>query len=176
MMGRLDEAWQENEGAAAIEPDNYSVLQKRAWIRYHQGRLDEAEQIIRYAAPRVSPAERGGIDLIQAWVYSRRGLHAEAQGLLNSLQDSPIVQKSLDFQMWLAEGWALENEPDKSLRVLTKVAVAHPNYPWFARDGNLQPLRGIPAFERLLSDIKARWEKNREKFRSSSEVLRSSTT
>ena len=114
MMGRLDEAWEENEGAAAIEPDNYDVLQKRAWIRYHQGRLDDAEQIIQYAKTRISPAESAGLELIQAWIYSRRGLHAQAQALLNSVKDSPLVQHSLDLQMWSAEGWALENSPTKA--------------------------------------------------------------
>ena len=171
MMGRLDEAWKENEDAAAIEPDNYSVLQKRAWIRYQQGRLDEAEQVIQYAMPRVSPAERSGIELIQAWIYSRRGLHDQARALLEKVADSPLVHESLDLQLWLAEGWALENEPDKSLPVFATVAAARSNYPWYARDPNLQSLRGTPAFDKLLSDVKARWERNREKFRSSSEVL-----
>jgi Flp pilus assembly protein TadD len=171
MMGRLEEAWQENEGAAAIEPDNYSVLQKRAWIRYHQGRLDDAEQIIKYARARISPAEGRGIELIQAWIYSRRGLHAQAQAILKDVKDSALVHKSLDFQMWLAEGWALENQPDKALPVLASVVASHPNYPWLARNVNLQSLRGNPAFESLLSDVKKRWQNNREKFKSGSGVL-----
>jgi len=45
-MGRLDEAWREIEAAAAIEPDNYGVFLKRAWIRYHQGRFEEAYQMV----------------------------------------------------------------------------------------------------------------------------------
>lgn len=176
MMGRLDEAWQENESAAAIEPDNYAVLLMRTWIRYQQGRLDEAEQIIRYATQRVSPAERSGFDLIQAWIDSRQGHHEQAKASLSAAENSPAVRKSLDRQMWLAEGWALENAPDKSLPLLTTVANAHPNYPWFTRNENLRPLRGNPAFEKLLSDLKVQWEKNRAKFRSSSEVLHGSAT
>ena len=171
MMGRLDEAWQQNEAAAAIEPENYSVLMKRAWIRYHQGRLDEAEQIIRHATQRVSSAERSGFDLIQAWIYSRQGHHEQARALLSAVENLPPASQSLDRQMWLAEGWALENAPDKSLPLLTTVANAHPNYPWFVRNENLQSLRGNPAFDKLLSDLKVQWEKNRAKFQSSSEVL-----
>jgi tetratricopeptide (TPR) repeat protein len=176
MLGRLDEAWQEIESAKAIEPDNYGVLRKQAWIRYHQGRLDEAEQIILYATPRVAAGEQAPLEIIQAWIYSRRGLHEQAQALLNKVKDSPLVRKSLDLQMWLAEGWSLENAPDKSVPLLITVGIAHPNYPWFMRNENLQPVRGNPAFDKLLSDLKAQWEKNRAKFRSSSDVLHASAT
>src|SRR5262249_42041408 len=136
MMGRLEEAWQENEEAAAIEPDNYGVLLNRGWIRYHQGRFDEAEQIVRSAEFHLAPTERAAANLIQAWIYSRRGSHARAQALLRQVELSPPLTHSFDLQLWLGEGWALENEPNRSLPLLTKVSKVQPNYPWFVRNMN----------------------------------------
>jgi len=163
MLGRSDEAWQENEAAAAIEPDNYSVLLKRAWISYHQGRLDEAERLTRAARSYLAPT-----DLLQAWVYSRRGAHAASQALLRSVERKPPAHNSYDLQLWLAEGWALENNPGKSLSYLERVAKVHPNEPWFARDINFNALHGNPEFVQLLSDMRVRRDENRLKFHASS--------
>ena len=171
MMGRLQEAWQENEVAAAIEPDNYGVLLNRAWIRYHQGHLDDAEQIARSAESHLAPTERAAADLIRSWVYSRRGSHAQARALLRLLEPSLPVRNSFDLQLWLAEGWALENEPSKSLPLLNRVSKVQPNYPWFERNVNLQGLRGNLQFERLLTELKAEWEKNNTRFQEGADVL-----
>lgn len=46
MLGRFDEAWTENEKAAALEQDNWGVLLNRIWIRYHEGRFDDAKQLV----------------------------------------------------------------------------------------------------------------------------------
>ena len=171
MMGRLEEAWQENESASAIQADNYSVLLNRAWIRYHQGQLEEAQKIARSAESHFAPTERAAAELIQAWVYSRRGSHGQARGLLRQMDVSRPVRNSFDLQLWLAEGWALENEPGKSLPLLTRVSTVRPNYPWFARNGNLQSLRGNPDFENLLKDLKAELERNRMRFQAGVSVL-----
>ncbi len=171
MMGRLEEAWQENEGAAAIEPDNYGVLLNRAWIRYHQGDLDDAEKIALSAESHLAPTERAAADLIRAWVYSRRGFHAQARALLRRLEPSLPVRTSFDLQLWLAEGWALENEPRKSLPLLNRVSKVQPNYPWFERNVNLQALRGNLEFERLLTELKAEWERNNIRFQKGADVL-----
>jgi len=171
MLGRLDEAWLENEEAAAIEPDNYGVLLKRAWIRYHQGRLDEAEQAALAARSRLAASERGAAELIQAWVYSRRGLHDRAQALLHDVEQSPLVRKSFDLQLWLAEGWALEGEPSKSLPLLVRVARTYPNYPWLVLNDNLQSLRGNPEFDRLLAEVKTEWQSNILRFQKDAKIL-----
>jgi serine/threonine protein kinase/Flp pilus assembly protein TadD len=176
MMGRTEEAWQENEEAAAIEPDNYGVLLDRAWIRYHQGRFDDAEQIARSAESHLAPAERAGAYLIQAWVYSRRGSHTKAQALLRQIELSPLVQSSFDLQLWLAEAWALENKPGKSLPLLTRVSKIQPNYPWFVRNANLQVLRGNPDFEELLTELKAEWETNSKRFQKVADVMSGNAT
>ena len=171
MMGRLDEAWREIEAAAAIEPDNYGVFLKRAWIRYHQGRFEEATQFLSSASSRMAGSERASVDLIQAWIYSRRGQHNEAQNLLRQVEHSALVENSLDFQLWLAEGWALENQPVLALPILSRVAKAHPNYPWFARNQNLQSMRGNPDFEKLMADLKQDWENNRAKYQKAASLL-----
>ncbi len=176
MMGRLEEAWQEVEEAAAIEPDNYGVLLDRAWIRYHQGRFDDAEQIARSAESHLAPAERAGAHLIQAWVYSRRGSHAKAQALLRQIELSPLVRSSFDLQLWLAEAWALENEPRKSLPLLIRVSKIQPNYPWFVRNVNLQVLRGNPDFEEMLTELKAEWETNSRRFQKDADVMSGNAT
>ena len=171
MLGRLDEAWNENQSAAAIEPDNYSVLLKSAWIRYHQGRYDEAEQIIQSAQPHFASTEQPAANLIRAWIYSRRGSHAEAQALLRQATQSPLVENSMDFQLWLAEGWALEDQPAMSLPILSSVAKMHPNYPWFIRNSNLQSLRGNPEFEKLLAAAKVECERNTARFQKAATLL-----
>lgn len=171
MLGRSDEAWEENQGAAAIEPDNYSVLLKSAWIRYHQGRFDEAEQLVASAESHLASTERAAADIIRAWIYSRRGQHPEAQALLLQAEQSPLVKNSVDFQLWLAEGWTLENQPAKALPILSRVAQLHPNYPWFVRNSNLQSLHGNPDFERLMADLKVEWKKNAQKFQRAVDLL-----
>jgi len=171
MLGRLDEAWDENQIAAAIEPDNYSVLLKSAWIRYHQGRFDEAEQIIESAQSHLASTEQPATDLIRAWIYSRRGSHAQAQALLRQAGQSLLVQNSMDFQLWLAEGWALENQPGVCLPILDSIVKMHPNYPWFMRNSNFQALRGNPDFEKLLATAKVECEKNTARFQKAATLL-----
>jgi len=171
MLGRLDEAWDENQIAAAIEPDNYSVLLKSAWIRYHQGRVEEAEQIIESAQAHLAATEQPAADLIRAWIYSRQGSHAQAQALLRLAGQSPLVQNSMDFQLWLAEGWALENQPAVCLPILHSIAKMHPNYPWFMRNPNFQALRGNPDFEKLLATAKLESEKNTARFQKAATLL-----
>jgi len=170
-MGRTDEAWRENEKAAAIEPNNYSVLLKRAWIRYHQGRLDEAEPAIQYGITHVPENERVDFQLIQTWISSRRGHHSEARAVLRQASMNQRVRTSLNLQMWLAEGWALEKEPKEAMKLLVRVADAQPNYSWFLRDDNLESLRDNPDFETLMRELQRRWQQSRSKYRSAEEVF-----
>jgi hypothetical protein len=119
----------------------------------------------------MAPSERASVDLIQAWIYSLRGQHNEAQTLLRQVEHSALVENSLDFQLWLAEGWALENQPALALPILSRVAKAHPNYPWFGRNPNLQSLRGNPDFGKLMTDLKNDWENNRTKYQKAASLL-----
>ncbi|MBV8205477.1 MAG: hypothetical protein JO041_01690, partial [Acidobacteria bacterium] len=171
MLGRLDEAWKENESAASIEPDNLGVLKRRAWILYLKGRMDEAEQVLQYASSRVEKPEYSQLEFIHGWILSRRGAHEQARALLRRLEAMPVASRSLDVKMWLAEGWALENQPSRSIPVLRKLAKVHPNYPWFLVDPNLQSLRTNAEYQALLQGLKLAWENNRAQFKPFAQVI-----
>jgi hypothetical protein len=75
------------------------------------------------------------------------------------------VRNSFDLQLWLAEGWALESDLTKSLSLLTTVSKVRPNYPWYARNENLQGLRGNAIFESLMSELNVEWKRNTVRFK-----------
>ncbi|HUI41147.1 MAG TPA: protein kinase [Terriglobia bacterium] len=158
MLGRFDEAWAENQKAGLLERDNWSVLLTAVRIRYHQGRLEEARQLIEGAEPRLSARERPLAQVFLAWISSREGDHQQAREILRSFQHSPILQASPNFEMWLAEGLALENQKQESLDLLDKVTKKIPNYPWLARDENLDNLKNDARFVALLTSLRAQWE------------------
>ena len=164
MLGRFEEAWTENEKAAALEQDNWGVLLNRIWIRYHQGRLDDAKQLVADAKKRLPASEWPLAEVLEAWVLSQRGQHERARAILRRSQQAPILQASLSFQLVLAEGWALESQKQQSLKILERVISKKPNYPWLARDTNLDPLRDDPRFQALMAKLHSHWEDYRVRY------------
>ena len=158
MQGRFQPAWSQNERAAAIEPENWAMLLNRVWIRYLEGRIDDADQLIANAKEHTKGEERIVPEMLHAWILSKRGRHSEAQAILRKAQRTSIVQNSPSFQMLLAEGLALEDQTEDSLRILQAVVAKKPNYPWLERDPNLDPLRSNPAFRSMLANVRSQWE------------------
>lgn len=164
MMGQLDQAWAENEKAAELESENWGVLLNRIWIRYHQGRLQDAERLVNEAADRLPAGEKPIADLLRSWILSKRGKHAEAREILRVAGETPIVKASINFEFVLAEGFALENMRDESLQILNKTTQKMPMYPWLQRDENLDSLRQDPRFQALLASLKKDWDNYRVRF------------
>ncbi len=164
MLGRFDEAWSENEKAAILEADNWGVLLNRIWIRYHENRLEEAGRLAEEGAKRLPSRERPLAEVFSAWILSRRGQHEPAREVLRRSQGTPILRASLGFQMWLAEGLALENKKEESLAIIEKVAMKRPDYPWLVRNTNFDPLRNEPRFQDLLVKLRHQWEEYRLRY------------
>ncbi|HLY62793.1 MAG TPA: protein kinase [Terriglobia bacterium] len=164
VLGRFDQAWDENQKAGIMEPENWGVLLDRIWIRYHQGRLEESGHWVEDAEKHLPLRERPLADIFSGWILSRRGQHEEARKVLDRTRHAPIVQASLNFQLWFAEGLALEGQKDESLDILERVTARKPNYPWLVRNTNLDSLRNDSRFQALMAKLQGQWEEYRLRY------------
>jgi predicted Zn-dependent protease len=95
-----------------------------------------------------------------------RFLTAAARGRLTATQSRVSAQvraaaRSTDvFSRFLAQGFALAGQPAQAIHWLeAAVARGFINYPFLARhDPSLASVRTDPRFQRLLKDVRSRWE------------------
>jgi TolB-like protein/thioredoxin-like negative regulator of GroEL len=128
------------------------------WVLILNRRLDEAQRTAA-SCPRNLRASVAG--------QLTRFLAAAARGRLTAAQSSVSAQVraaagSTDvFPRLLAQGFALAGQPAEAINWLeAAVARGFINYPFLARhDPSLASVRAEPRFQRLLKEVRTRWER-----------------
>ncbi len=70
-----------------------------------------------------------------------------------------------DLAYWAGGTYALLGEKEKALEFLQRaVDLGNHNYPWFQRDKNYDKLRSDPGYQRIMADVRRRWERYRQLF------------
>jgi TolB-like protein/DNA-binding SARP family transcriptional activator/Tfp pilus assembly protein PilF len=138
---------------------NYDV----AWALLYLGRNAEAAALMeRYL--RDHPEDRGGV------VTSTRAMmFAQAGDVARAEQDvRTAIEKGKGFGHFhhtaynIASAYALLRQPTRAVYWLRQAAEGGwPCYPYFARDPNLNHIRGDPDFIAFMRELKAQWERYR---------------
>ena len=88
---------------------------------------------------------------------------AEARELIRVVTGAPNQDHHVAYALGAA--YAQLNMPTEALDWLQKAKTSgFPNYPWYARDRLLAPLRQNASFERFLLDFKQSWETTKAQY------------
>ena len=162
-MGRPEEGERELRQALVEFPDHYRVMAFLGDMLYYQDRLKEAETILQRS---LELRGREGDDaplMIAAFVYAAQGQRDKIAPSVLSVR--PEQELDGDTAYWRGGVYSLLGDKGQALIWLRRaVELGNHNYPWFQRDKNYQKLRGDPEYERILEDVRGRWEGYKREF------------
>jgi len=146
-------------------PDQYKALAYLGMALYYQGKYDEADQIFDRAI-RATEASAVGDEtayLLSSMLYAARGQRDRVFKGVHSL--SPSQQIDGDSAYWTAGVYALLGKRDQAIAWLKHaVELGDHEYPYFANDRNFASLRNDPEYQRIMADVKQRWEGYKNQF------------
>ncbi len=150
---RYDEALDQLDRGAALEPDHPLIKAFRARLLYYRGELESATEILRQVLTR--HPELHGIRPILAICLSAQGKHQQAEEQLTQ----PVREAAAadhDISYWLASAYLLQGKQALALEWLAKaISLGNENYRWFEADPNWTDLHDDPRFMALIEQIKA---------------------
>jgi eukaryotic-like serine/threonine-protein kinase len=138
------------------------VASHEAWALLALGRSDEAAARVARALEE-SPADQGGaLAAMKAFLAAREGQHRASEALIAQARQQEGYGHFHHTAYFITWAYARMGKTEAAVEWLRETArQGWPNYPLFARDPHLDPLRGDPRFEAVLQDIKAEWERYR---------------
>jgi len=149
---RYEDALQELDQGAEIEPDSLMIKTFRARVLYYRGEVEAATRILEQVLERHPRMD--GIRPILAMCLSAQGKHELAN---QQLADHVKVAASTDHDVayWLASAYLLQGRQVKALDWLEKaIKLGNENYRWFEVDPNWSDLHGDPRFIEMMQNIK----------------------
>ncbi|MGA2629150.1 MAG: hypothetical protein ABSG54_02960 [Terriglobia bacterium] len=97
------------------------------------------------------------------FLYASRGQRDKIDPLVFSVP----AEKELDgdYAYWVGGIHCLLGDRQQALTYLRRaVEMGNHNYPWFQRDKNWDKLRSDPEYQRVMEDVRKKWEHYRELF------------
>jgi TolB-like protein/tetratricopeptide (TPR) repeat protein len=160
--GDYDAAREFNERALAVDPAfNHGYIWS-PMAPLLMGRIEEAREKIRRA--RQAVPEESLMTSIEGLVAAHEGDFKRAEQLADeaSLENGKSVTHTHHTWHCAAGVYALTGKPDKAILHLRRCAeMGLPNYPLFRSDPHLRPLRDLPEFMALLSDLRREYDRYR---------------
>jgi len=153
-QGRYEEALNELDKGAAMEPEHPLLLVFRARVLYYRGEIIAATRILQQLLE--SHPQMDGIRPILAICLSAQGQHTKAnEQLTNKVRLT--AEADYDISYWLASAYLLQGRQVEALRWLeTAIQLGHDNYRWFESDPNWSDMHQDPRFIKLIDGIKQR--------------------
>jgi tetratricopeptide (TPR) repeat protein len=147
----LEDALRETDAALALEPHNPHAIAMKSAILWHQNRLQEAEPFIAELAE-MNPRD-AGIWINLAYIRRRtQSVEAAAETLQRAFDANPRDALA-HFNMACYR--AVQNRTEEALTLLQNALSLDPKLRVLARaEPDFQALRGMAAFEKLISDVK----------------------
>jgi len=153
--------------ALAMHPDQFKAMAYLGEFLYYQGRLEEAEPILRRAVELGRDSGDEVAVLMSAFLYAARGQRDKIDS--NLLREKPENVADGDRAYWIGSVYALLGDKTQALAWLRRaIDLGNHNYPWFVRDKNYDKLRGDRDYERMLTEIRNYADKYRQEFGASS--------
>ena len=153
-QGRYEEALNELDKGAAMEPEHPLLLVFRARVLYYRGEIIAATRILQQLLE--SHPQMDGIRPILAICLSAQGQHTKAnEQLTNKVRLT--AEADYDISYWLASAYLLQGRQVEALRWLeTAIQLGNENYRWFESDPNWSDMHQDPRFIKLIDGIKQR--------------------
>ena len=157
---RYEEALQELDQGAEMEPDHPVMKTIRARVLYYRGEVDAATRILEQVLARHPKMD--GIRPVLAICLSAQGKHELAN---QQLTDRVKVAAAADHDIayWLASAYLLQGRQVLALKWLEKaINLGNENYLWFESDPNWADLHNDPRFKELMQGIKTSLQKSED--------------
>src|SRR6478672_2095473 len=150
--GEYDEALQELDEGAAVEPDHPLIKTFRARALYYHDDVVKAAEILEQVLEQQPQLD--GIRPIYATFLSALGFNEEARAQLTD-EVKETANTDHDVAYWLASAYAMEGEREEALKWLRRaLELGNHNRAWFEKDKNWDALRGDPEYQQIIQSIK----------------------
>jgi eukaryotic-like serine/threonine-protein kinase len=167
-LGRTVEAEQEVRRALAANPESILKMSYLGELLYYQGKVQEAQPLLTQAAERWWPAGAPNPLFYESmefagYLYASQGKRENIDVRFFKLSPEKIYDGNDAYRR--AGVYALLGDRDPAIAWLRRaVELGYNNYPWYARDKNLDKLRANPEFQRILAEVKSNWNRYRDLF------------
>ncbi|HEY5883847.1 MAG TPA: protein kinase [Pyrinomonadaceae bacterium] len=156
-QGRYEEALEELEQGAEVEPEHPMIQTFKARVLYYRGEIDAATRIMERVLERHPKMD--GVRPMLAICLSAQGKHELADQQLTSRVKTAAAEDH-DIAYWLASAYLLQGRHVKALEWLERaISLGNENYRWFESDPNWADLHEDPRFKELMNRIKSSTEK-----------------
>jgi len=156
-VGRVHEAEVEMRQTLAATPNQHKAMSYLAKFLYYQDKLDEAEAILVRSLELGRAVGDDHASLFLGYLYASRGQRDKIDRRLLQFQPKDIIDG--DQAYWVGGVYALLDEkPDALAWFRRAIELGNHNYPWFFRDKNWEKLHSNLEYQRLLEDVRRRWE------------------
>jgi serine/threonine-protein kinase len=157
---RYEEALQELDQGAELEPEHPMIQTFRARVLFYRGEIDSATRIMERVLERHPKMD--GVRPMLAICLSAQGKHELADQQLTSRVKTAAAEDH-DVAYWLASAYLLQGRQVKALEWLERaITLGNENYRWFESDPNWSDLHDDPRFKELMAGIKTSNEKLEE--------------
>jgi tetratricopeptide (TPR) repeat protein len=138
-------------------PNQFKALSYQGEFLYYAGKLDEAEKT--FARATESGRDQGDMApvILAGFLYASRGQRNKIDATV--FRQRPQQCTDGDLAYWVGGVYALLGEKETALAWLHRaVDIGNHNYPWFQRDKNWDKLRDDPEYQKVMEDVRHRWE------------------
>jgi len=154
---RYEDALDELQQGAEMEPEHPLIKTFRARVLFYRGEVNVATRILQGVLSR--HPEIDGIRPILALCLSAQGRHKDANEQLTD-KVKEVAAADHDIAYWLASAYVLQGKQVEALKWLNiAVQRGNENYRWFQSDPNWSALHNDPRFMELIAEIKIRRDK-----------------
>ena len=152
-QGRYEDALQELDQGAELEPDHPLLQTFRGRVLFYRGEIDAAERILEQVLERHPKMD--GIRPILATCLSAQGKHELANKQLTE-RVKIAAAADHDVAYWLASAYLLQGRQVLALEWLQKaIDLGNENYLWFESDPNWADLHADPRFKAMMQRVRA---------------------
>ena len=156
-QGRYEEALDEINQGAQLEPDHPMIQTFRGRVLYYRGEVDAATRILEQVLERHPKMD--GIRPILATCFSAQAKHEMANKQLTE-RVKVVAAEDHDIAYWLASAYLLQGRQVLALNWLQKaIDLGNDNYLWFESDPNWTDLHNDPRFKEMMQRVRASLEK-----------------
>ena len=154
---RWEDALQELDKGAAMEPDHPLIRTFRARVLFYRGEVVSATRLLQLVLE--NHPKMDGIRPILATFLAAQGKQQEAIELLTD-RVREVAAADHDIAYWLGSAYALLGQKQQALEWLeAAIKLGQENYPWFESDPNWSSLRDDERFRALTGRVKSEYRK-----------------